>query len=62
VLPEWRRRGVARALHQAQIAAAGDHGFRRLVAWVRDSGPGDLYRGLGFEPTAGAIEFNGPLL
>jgi GNAT superfamily N-acetyltransferase len=62
VLPGWRRRGIARALLGAQLAAAHDHGFRRLVAWLRESGPAGLYRSLGFEPAATCIVFRGPLV
>jgi GNAT superfamily N-acetyltransferase len=62
VRSEWRRRGVARALVQAQLGAARDRGFRRLVVWLCEGGPAGLYRGLGFEPVAACIVFRGPLL
>lgn len=61
VLPEWRGRGVARALLETQLAAARRAGLRRAVTWVRDDQPAGLYRGLGMRPGAAALEFRGPL-
>jgi GNAT superfamily N-acetyltransferase len=62
VLPEWRRRGIAQALLGAQLTAARDRGFRRLVVWLRESGPAGLYRSIGFEPVAACIVYRGPLV
>ena len=59
VLPEWRRRGVGRALVAAQVARATR---RRLVTWiVAGSEAGRVYSGLGFRQTCGAVELRGPL-
>jgi GNAT superfamily N-acetyltransferase len=62
VLPEWRGRGVAGALLEAQLAAARRAGLRRAVTWVRHDQPVGLYRRLGMHPGAAAIEFRGPLV
>jgi GNAT superfamily N-acetyltransferase len=62
VLTEWRRRGIARALLRAQLTAARDRGFRRLVVWLREGAPAGLYRSLGFEPVAACIVYRGPLV
>jgi GNAT superfamily N-acetyltransferase len=63
VLPEWRRKGVASALLAAQLARARDAGLARVIVWVRDNWPLELFRRLGFEEgTDGAIVLRGPLL
>jgi GNAT superfamily N-acetyltransferase len=62
VLPEWRGRGVACALLEAQLAAARRAGLRRAVTWVRDGEPRGLYTRLGMRAGGAAIEFRGPLV
>jgi GNAT superfamily N-acetyltransferase len=61
VLPEWRGRGVAGALLEAQLAAARRAGLRRAVTWVRGGQPVGLYRRLRMRPGAAAIEFRAAL-
>ena len=48
--PEWRRRGVARALMRAVMNWATERGFDRVVLHASDEGR-KLYESLGFEPT-----------
>jgi len=62
----WRRRGVATALKRAQIAAAKERGFRRLVTGSeeRNAPMRNLNAKLGFrpEPSLSTVELRGPLL
>ena len=53
VLSEARRRGVARALLQAMVAALRELGARRIVLHTAAANPAAqaLFRGLGFRPT-----------
>jgi len=48
--PDWRHRGVARALMQALMAWAADRGFDRVVLHASDDGR-PLYTSLGFVAT-----------
>ena len=50
VLPEWRGRGVGRALFDATAAFAASAGYRKLVIQVRASNAAAqrYYKGLGF--------------
>jgi len=48
--PEWRRRGIARALMQTLMAWAVDRGFDRVVLHASDDGR-PLYESLGFAAT-----------
>jgi GNAT superfamily N-acetyltransferase len=61
VLPEWRGRGIARALLAAQAAGAWHAGMRRLTTWVPRDGPVGLYRRVGFEPVGEYFVLHGPL-
>ena len=62
VHPDWRRRGIARLLLLAQLAAAKRDGLETVVAWGRDGHAGRTYgAGLGFEERAETIAFRGPL-
>jgi GNAT superfamily N-acetyltransferase len=60
-LPEYRRKGIARALMRMLIAQAKELQIRRLVLWASEMGR-PMYEGLGFEPSHGmeldAIEFS----
>lgn len=49
VAPEYRRQGHGRALMDAVIAYAREHGLQRLELKTSDAGR-SLYSGLGFEP------------
>jgi GNAT superfamily N-acetyltransferase len=64
VARDWRRRGVATALKQAQIAAARDAGFRRLVtaSEERNTPMRNLNEKLGYrpEPTLSTVVLRGP--
>jgi mycothiol synthase len=60
----WRRKGIARALKVAQIAAAKEAGFERLVteSEARNVPMESLNRSLGYRPAPGStIVFRGPL-
>jgi GNAT superfamily N-acetyltransferase len=48
--PEWRQRGIARALMQAIMRWATEQGFDRVVLHASDAGR-PLYRSLGFAAT-----------
>ena len=62
VRADWRRRGIARLLLQAQLAAAKRAGLGTVVAWGRDGHAGRTYGAdLGFEKHAETIAFRGPL-
>jgi N-acetylglutamate synthase-like GNAT family acetyltransferase len=62
VLPNWRRRGIATLLLQAQLAAAKRAGLETIVAWGRSHYAGDTYgTKLGFEQCAETVAFRGPL-
>jgi GNAT superfamily N-acetyltransferase len=62
VLPEWRRRGIATLLLQAQLAAAKRAGVETVIAWGRSGHAGKTYgTKLGFERCAETIAFRGPL-
>src|SRR5262245_42631210 len=58
-LPEYRRRGIARALVVAAIDAARAHGAREVQLQVRDDNLGAkaLYRQLGFQRLFGVTTF-----
>lgn len=63
VLPEWRRRGIATTLLQAQLAAAKRAGVETVIAWARSEHDGQVYASrLGFEVRAETVAFRGPLL
>jgi mycothiol synthase len=61
---DWRRRGVATALKQAQIAAAKEAGFRRLVTGSeeRNTPMRNLNAKLGYkpEPSLSTVVLRGP--
>ena len=59
----WRRRGVATALKQAQIAAAKSAGFRGLVTFneMRNAPMRALNARLGYRPLPAQIRLRGPL-
>jgi GNAT superfamily N-acetyltransferase len=62
VLPEWRRRGVATLLLQAQLAAAKRDALETVIAWGRGEHAGQNYgTKLGFEPRGETVAFRGPL-
>jgi GNAT superfamily N-acetyltransferase len=62
VLPEWRRRGIATLLLQAQLAAAKRAALETVIAWGRSGHVGKTYgTKLGFEQQAETIAFRGPL-
>jgi len=48
--PEWRRRGIGRALFRETAAFARSNGYRKFVIQVRASNTGgrSFYAGLGF--------------
>jgi len=48
--PEWRGRGIARALMKVLMEWAAGQGADRLVLHASDAGR-PLYQSLGFEPT-----------
>ena len=53
VRDDWMGRGIGRVLLTALIAAASDHGFRRMFAVIGDSanlGSIALHRSVGFSP------------
>jgi GNAT superfamily N-acetyltransferase len=61
----WRRRGVATALKRTQIAAAKEHGFRRLLteSETRNTPMRALNEKLGYrpEPSMSTVVLRGPL-
>jgi mycothiol synthase len=62
VLPDWRRRAIARLLLEAQLAAAKRAGVETVVAWGRGAHTGPTYgTNLGFEECGETIAFRGPL-
>lgn len=63
VRPSWRRRGVARAVNAAQIAAAKARGFDRLhiESEQRNVAMRGLSASLGYRPLPAAIVLRGPL-
>jgi ribosomal protein S18 acetylase RimI-like enzyme len=48
VLPEWRRRGIATAMTQAQIVASNEAGLRSLEGWARNEPIRGLAEKLGY--------------
>ena len=50
--PEWRRRGIGRALMAAALAEADKRGLRyvELFSWAFNADAHTLFRGVGFEP------------
>ncbi|MDT0266880.1 GNAT family N-acetyltransferase [Streptomyces sp. DSM 44915] len=51
VVPDWRGRGVGKALLDALLAAAVEHGHRRISLSVEDGNRAvELYRSRGFTP------------
>ena len=64
VARDWRRRGIAEALKRAQIMAALDRGFTRLVTENQhENAPmRRLNEKLGYEPAPGSIVYRGPFL
>ena len=50
--PEWRRRGIGRALMAAALAEADKRGLRyvELFSWAFNTDAHTLFRGFGFEP------------
>jgi mycothiol synthase len=62
VLPSWRRRGVARAINVAQIAAAKERGFARLhiESEQRNAAMRGLTASLGYRPLPAAIVLRSP--
>ena len=63
VLPPWRGRGIGTALVGSQVARANGTRTGRLIAWVPAvTGPGHVYRRVGFDQVRGAVELRGPLL
>ena len=62
VLPQSRGQGIGTALVAAQVASAKRTRHGRLIAWVPDGGPGEVYRRLGFTQARGSVELHGPLL
>jgi len=61
VLPAWRRRGVGRALTQAQVAAAKQASVGTLQVWARSDAHQLLFEKLGFRAKTASIDFRGPL-
>jgi GNAT superfamily N-acetyltransferase len=62
VVPQWRRRGIATLLLQAQLAAAKRAALETVIAWGRSGHVGQTYgTKLGFEQQAETIAFRGPL-
>ncbi len=63
---EWRRRGIATALKQTQIAAAKERGFKRLVteSEERNEAMRNLNLKLGYRPEPGlsTVMLRGPLV
>ena len=64
VARSWRRRGLARALKQHQIAAAKAAGLRRLYteSEERNEPMRRLNESLGFKPIPGMVVLRGPLV
>ena len=54
--PEYRRRGIARALMQSLVETARATGVQRLILWASDMGR-PLYEDMGFIPSRG-LELN----
>jgi RimJ/RimL family protein N-acetyltransferase len=52
VLPEWRRKGIARHLAEFTLDFARAHGYEKIVIYVRrgNEGAQAFYRRLGFTP------------
>ena len=52
VRPDWRRRGIGRALVQVVLGAANEEGIREveLSSWVFNTGAQEAFRRLGFTP------------
>ena len=53
VQPEWRQRGIGRAVSQAVVAWARERGASEVVLSVSDwnQGARRVYEAIGFEPT-----------
>ena len=62
VRSDWRGRGVASALLATQIEGARAQGLKRLVVWLPEDDPEDLYTRLGFERRLRFVILDGPLL
>jgi GNAT superfamily N-acetyltransferase len=62
VRPDWRRRGIARALVQVVLGMAKDEGIREveLSSWVFNNAAHDAFRRLGFTPRV--VRFGWPSL
>jgi GNAT superfamily N-acetyltransferase len=63
VLPEYRRRGIARALKLAQVEWVRAAGGRRLVTWNAETNAAarDLNLSLGYQPLPASIMFRGAI-
>jgi GNAT superfamily N-acetyltransferase len=62
VLPEWRRRGIARALVLTQAVGARDQGFATMQMLLRTPAGAALAADLGLAPESVVIDYRGPLL
>lgn len=62
VLPEWRRRGIARALVLTQAVGARKQGYTTMQMLLRTPAAAALAAGLGFVPESVVIDYRGPLL
>lgn len=63
VAPDRRRRGIARALKQAQLHWAAQNGVRRLVTWTQQGNEAmqALNRSLGYTDRSKVLTMQGPL-
>jgi GNAT superfamily N-acetyltransferase len=62
VLPEWRRRGIARALVLTQAVGAREQGYATMQMLLRTPAAAALAGELGFVPDSVVIDYRGPLL
>ena len=62
VLPQWRRRGVARALVLTQANGARAQGCRQLQMLLRTPDAAGLAESLGFAAESVSVDYRGPLL